>query len=1207
MRLTACAQRTAHSAQRTAHSAQRTAHSAQPITLRRVVLALITAGVVSPAPYAFAADYTATDEASYKAAITAANASTDPENVLTIVSGSKIELQAHPLNLSKHLALIGELDSDGKRPEFDGQGLYTGLRATSFDARIALENLTFSNHKNENVSGGGVVWARQIDGIENSRFLNNHTQRAGGAVSASDFVGDLARTEFDNNTVNSIGESNLTAARGGALRVQNFVGDIVDASFINNRVISDDETQTQQGGAAYFINMTGNIINTTFDKNRLEGAIAGTKMGGALHVTTMRGNIAQSVFTNNDATIDGSFSPNDPASRSLGGAVNLFTLYGDIDGSRFENNTASHAGGAVHILDHYKDDSKTDFGAIKNSEFIGNRSQWGGAVSYHSTNLAVGTGKVRLIDNHFVGNQAVAQGDTFNSQNTPPPTGTSQSYYNGAYGGAVYIQNHDGEFEFINNVFVDNSAISTRTSNNHGGYGGAIALLASKTDVNAKFLATSGGTTIFYGNRHNMGDATDTTGVANSIYFGNNNSAGSNRTANASFHVDAGSQLLMLDPMASQPDNSQMYDTNGVLQSVPNLTTVIEKTGAGEWVLGGANEMKGASEWKVNEGTITLATVDYGASQGEVQGSISLSHDDSSFTLGKDAVLGGTGTVAADTVTIDGTIAPSVWKTSATPDQVATAVQAAISGGGSAADVADAVNNVVSNVQDTTQSGDYGVIEIVSDDVTFGADSKLVANISNDGDSDVLKVTGTGSGNAKVTIEDGAEVIITSDEAITWEVGKDYAILEIDEDVELVGDFDVDLNVNLGQQDAPTLLTPTTVVTAQGVQLVMEKDEEAFKDVAQASGQAGMGDALLALPDDHAVTTAIVNVKGGKAVVSQAFDNLSGEIHSSTHAVLMSNTNLRNVMGARLQGRINGAFNLASMEPVLLASNGTAPISAGMLRPSKTQLWANTWGFKGRVNSTGSAAKVDSSGMGLAVGADIGDGGVMVAFEDSKVKNGSFRNSRSDVNAFSLGGYLGTQVGDINLRGGVAYSYLDVSSARNIWVSGLEGQLKADYKGHKVQAFAEVSKDVELNTVTVSPYAGITQVWLRTQDAQERGTGNAASAALSIKGKTDAVTLATVGVRAAVQLNTVQPVALYGDLGWQRAFGDKNAQTTNRFANTSAQYSAQGVGVGKNRALIGAGVQAQLSSKAVFNLGYQGQFGSGSRDHSANLQVKVRF
>jgi len=659
-----------------------------------------------------------------------------------------------------------------------------------------------------------------------------------------------------------------------------------------------------------------------------------------------------------------------------------------------------------------------------------------------------------------------------------------------------------------------------------------------------------------------------------------------------------------------------MVDASGVTQTFPKLKTVVEKTGAGEWVLGGVNDMKGASEWKVNEGSITLATVDYGTGQGEVQGSINLGHDDSSFTLGKDAVLGGNGTVTADTIVINGTVDPSTWKTSATPDEVAQAVDAAMNSGGTAAEIADAVNTVVTDVKDTTQSGDYGTIAIVSDDVTFGADSKFIANINNGGDSDVLKVTGTGSGQATVTVEDGAKVIITSDEAIIWEVGKDYTILDIDEDVKVVDSsgvefaddnaFEVELDLNPGQ-DAPTLLTPTVVVTDEGVQLVMEKDEQAFKEVAQASGQAGMGEALLDLPDDHAVTTAIVNVKGGKAAVSRAMDNLSGEIHSSTHAVLLGNTNLRNVMGARLQGGRSGAFGLASAEPVLVASSGTAPVNTAMLNQPNNQVWANTWGFKGRVNATGKAAKVDSSGMGLAAGVDIGDGGVMLAFEDSRVKNGDSRNSKTEVSGYSVGGYTGTTVGDFTLRGGLAYSYLDVESKRNIWVPGLEGQLKADYKGHKVQAFVEGSRDIELDAATISPYVGVTQVLLKTQDAREKASGKAAPAALIIKGKTDAVTLATVGVRASVVLPTATPIVAYGDFGYQRAFGDKAAKTTNRFANTNARFTAQGVSVGKNRALIGAGVQAQVSRNASVNLGYQGQYGSGARDHAVNLQVKVRF
>jgi len=1178
--------------------------------------------MVSPAHYAFAADHSITDAGSYQAAIAAANASGDAQDILSVGSGSQVDLTGHAANITTgDVILRGILDASGNRPVFDGQGLYNGVRATSTNATVALENLTFSNHKNYSGISGGATFVREFRGISNSQFTDNKTVRAGAAVSGTRFIGDMVDAAFSGNTVDSTGLTNEGAARGGAVRIQTFVGDIRDSTFADNRVVSNDETITQQGGAVYLINMTGDIVNTTFDNNRLEGAVSGTKMGGALRVSEkLTGNIENSVFTNNWAGISSDFSPSAQANRSIGGAASITELRGDIVESRFEGNGSSHAGGALHLQYHYGA-TTNDFGEIRDSDFIDNVAQWGGAVAYHSTEAVVRDAKARFVGNRFVGNKAISFASTFEGKYTTPPSGISDSRYVAAYGGAVYIQNNEGDFEFVNNTFVDNSAISARTVDNAGGYGGAIALIASKSDVHATISAINGGTTLFYGNRHNAGNASDTTGVANSIYFGNNNDKGQNRTASATFHVDEDSRLLMLDPMASQPDDFTMVDASGTPLTFPKLKSVVEKTGAGEWVLGGVNNMKGASEWKINEGSITLATVDYGGSQGEVQGAINLGHDDSSFTLEKDAVLAGNGTVTADTIVINGTIDPSTWKTSATPDQVATAVENAIndttSTGGTPADVADAVNNVVSNVQDTTQSGDYGQIEIVSDDVTFGGDSKFIANINNDGDSDVLKVTGTGAGNATVTIEDGAKVVITSDEPITWEVGKDYAILDIDEDVKVVDGngvefaddnnaFDVELDLNQGQ-DAPTLLTPTVVITDEGVQLVMEKDEEAFKDVAQASGQAGMGDALLDLPDDHAVTTAIVNVKGGKEVVSRAFDNLSGEIHSSTHAVLLGNTNLRNVMGARLQGGRSGAFGLASAEPVLVASSGTAPVSAAMLNPSKNQMWANTWGFKGRVNATGNAAKVDSSGIGLAAGVDIGAGGVMLAFEDSRVKNGSSRNSRTDVNGYSVGGYTGTTLGDFTLRGGVAYSYLNIESQRNIWVPTLEGKLKADYKGHKVQAFVEGSRDIELDAATLSPYVGVTQVLLKTEDAREKATGNAAPAALIIKGKTDAVTLATVGVRASIVLPTATPVVAYGDFGYQRAFGDKAAKTTNRFADTNARFTAQGVSVGKNKALVGAGVQAQLSKNASVNVGYQGQYGSGNRDHAVNLQVKVRF
>jgi len=112
---------------------------------------------------------------------------------------------------------------------------------------------------------------------------------------------------------------------------------------------------------------------------------------------------------------------------------------------------------------------------------------------------------------------------------------------------------------------------------------------------------------------------------------------------------------------------------------------------------------------------------------------------------------------------------------------------------------------------------------------------------------------------------------------------------------------------------------------------------------------------------------------------------------------------------------------------------------------------------------------------------------------------------------------------------------------------------------------------------------------------------------LQIASQTDAVTHATLGLRAAYRLPTAMPVTLSADLGWVRAFGDIEGKSKNRFAGTNAPFAVNGVDVSKNTALVGAGIEAQLSPNAAVALDYQGQFGSRFASHAGNLQVKWRF
>jgi len=229
--------------------------------------------------------------------------------------------------------------------------------------------------------------------------------------------------------------------------------------------------------------------------------------------------------------------------------------------------------------------------------------------------------------------------------------------------------------------------------------------------------------------------------------------------------------------------------------------------------------------------------------------------------------------------------------------------------------------------------------------------------------------------------------------------------------------------------------------------------------------------------------------------------------------------------------------------------------------------------------------------------------GVALGYEAGKTKNGQDRNSRSETKSYSLGAYAATEVKGVDLRGGVAYSYLDLETERNIWVAGLQGQAKAAQRGHKTQLFVEAARTVEVNEAQISPYVGLAQTWLNTSSAREKGS----AAALQVASRTDSVTQATLGVRAAYRLPSATPVTLTADLGWARNFGDVQGKTRNRFAGTNARFAIKGTAMAKNTVQIGAGVQANVTRNATVALDYQGQLGARYKSHAASLQLRVKF
>jgi len=495
-------------------------------------------------------------------------------------------------------------------------------------------------------SHGGAIWLTNFEGgIDNATFKSNTSQEgAGGAIWARYAIkGGITDSTFEKNTASGTGIDNGTGAAGGgsggAIRVKGIEGGINNSQFIGN-------TSTYSGGGAIHVwddAIKGGIHSGTEFKNN-----TAQTTGGAIWVNAIEDGISDAHFTGNKALTESGGAINAHVSISggitdstfknnsagtLGGAIHANSITGAITAT-FSDNTAGVHGGALYLTTGsnnstihssvFSANEAGDLGGaifhqnwgylnIENSLFLGNVAQAsGGAIKTQ--------GQTSIKDSAFIGNQA---------KNQPSATALAPGV-----GGALLVQ---GKLAIENSVFLGNTSFNRGAAihHHHDGSSGA---------QNIQIISKDAGRTLFYGNKE-----TDT-GRYSSIEFAHHRASPSLVTIDANKgagYVEGHSGVLMLDAM-------QSVNRAG---GAGKLT--INKTGDGDWFLGGDNQMKHPGDWVINQGRLALTDVDYDGS-GASQAQINLTNG--YFSLANGAVLEGRGTISADEINLKGTINPNIWR-----------------------------------------------------------------------------------------------------------------------------------------------------------------------------------------------------------------------------------------------------------------------------------------------------------------------------------------------------------------------------------------------------------------------------------------------------------------------------------------------------------------------------------------------------------------
>jgi outer membrane autotransporter protein len=482
-------------------------------------------------------------------------------------------------------------------------------------------------------------------------------------------------------------------------------------------------------------------------------------------------------------------------------------------------------------------------------------------------------------------------------------------------------------------------------------------------------------------------------------------------------------------------------------------------------------------------------------------------------------------------------------------------------------------------------------------------------------------VTGT------ATIQSGATVNVIPTFGV-YTIGKQYTILTATGGV-------------TGQYSALTNSSPFVTFQlasdADDIFLDVTAAGVPFAQIAQTRNQIATSGALQSLGAGNAIFNALLFLNTPAAL--HAFDLLSGEMHASIVSTLLDDSGfVREAIIGRLRQNMGGvasllAPNLATED---LASTSTAgsdlayarkpapardPIGSALSKqhPSTPNdrvvtAWGQIFGDWGQIASDGNAARLAHSTGGIISGIDTTLAGQRGEFWRFGFAGGyqeswadvADRNSSGNVSAYHFAAYGGMQNGPLALRGGAAYDWQNIGTARNIGFTGFSDTANSSYDAQTAQAFGEIGYGLTYRTVAAEPFADLAVVHIHTDAFTEAG---GAAALTGVSGNYD-TTYSTLGIRAASPLSFLPAatgVTVKGSVGWQHAFGTITPTSTLAFVSTPGPFVVAGVPVARDAAALELGVDARFSQGTVISVEYTGQLASSLQDSGVTARFTQRF
>lgn len=194
------------------------------------------------------------------------------------------------------------------------------------------------------------------------------------------------------------------------------------------------------------------------------------------------------------------------------------------------------------------------------------------------------------------------------------------------------------------------------------------------------------------------------------------------------------------------------------------------------------------------------------------------------------------------------------------------------------------------------------------------------------------------------------------------------------------------------------------------------------------------------------------------------------------------------------------------------------------------------------------------------------------------------------------------------MRGTAGLGYHDTAASRRVIVGGLEHKARANYDAWTAALSVEAGKAVAWSeTVAVTPFAGVDYVRVSRSRFTEKAAGDTR---LKVsRDRLDSLQ-SVLGVRLQGNLSArgERRVSPYLEAAWLHEFADKDADLHAGFvAAPGSGFRVHGPKLDRDRARIGAGINARLTQTLDLELAYRGDVARSDKHHLIAATVRMRW